>query len=101
MENIKTLTKTFTMTLVQFMGDNIDEIQSFIGEEFKIDNVQDGIELKITNKNDLSKSYSYWVIKKGNYTRSVKSKYNSSMKILEIYPEKYISENFDEQSITF
>lgn len=102
MENIKNYTKTFTIKqnpiiLMRFTGNNIDDIFDFIGEEFKIENVQDGIELKITNKNDSSKSCYYWFLIKGNYIRSVNSKYNPYMKILEIYSEKYISENFDEQ----
>lgn len=97
------------LSLVQFTGDNIDEIQNFIGEEFEIIDTRKETEtedyrqnfitvwIKGLDKTDyINKGYYSWLLFEGEFIYQTKHASCVGMKVVKTISQKEIQRDYDE-----
>lgn len=97
------------ISLVQFTGDNIDEIQDFIGETFEIIDTRKETETKGQRQNfvtvwikgldktdSLNQGYYSWLLFEGDFIYPTKHNNLVGLKVVKVISKKEIESKFDE-----
>lgn len=97
------------VSLVQFSGDNVDEIQSFIGEEFEIIDTRKETETKEYRQNfitvwltgvdktdSLNQHYYSWLLFVGDFIYPTNHNSCVGMKVVKTITQKEIQRDYDE-----